>query len=555
MREMMGNARWRRTLIAPAVLAFMGAMPLSAPLSAQEPVARAHLDPTEVEVGEPFQLIVETSGVGAVEDVALPPLWFATVPREGALPVATEIATEGAPSRGVFTFTYSFVARLVGSQDVGSVRVTADGQRLQTEPLTLLVTVPEGADEVEPAPELEFARVYRQPGWPDLSDAPDSILARASLNTEEAWVGAGFALVVEVFGVSEMDGDPVLPDMSGFAERTSRAGGGTSIGGRYESVHRTYHFRALAKGEFEIGAVRVTVAGRTLLTEPITLKVGESPPEPVRSPEDLRAIATADKRRVYVGESVIVSYDVLARDGRGSSFGGWSINRTDTVVFPPLENVRVERLPTVRFPSQLGLVEGRSYRHASEHRVAFFPLQPGETTIPPALVRVQVHHRSGRFEDTQAEQQGSWTPMTLVTDAIPLEVVALPADGRPTSFQGHVGTLDVASWVDRTSMIVGDTVTLRVEVSGDWVRPGMPHPEIVFPAGFAVSDPEIEHEIPRTGDRVSGTRLYVYRLVANREGSFRIPSVAVSWFNPGAESYGTSGSEPFDLTVVSTGRE
>lgn len=54
-----------------------------------------------------------------------------------------------------------------------------------------------------------------------------------------------------------------------------------------------------------------------MLTEPVTLRGGRSPPEPVRVPEDLRATATADKRRVYVGEPVTVAYRVLAGDGGG----------------------------------------------------------------------------------------------------------------------------------------------------------------------------------------------------------------------------------------------
>lgn len=550
---------WSRRLPGVVALA-LAAMRVVAgsPLPAQEPAIRAYVEPEEVEVGEPFRLNVEVSGVREVEYVALPTgLWFASIPREGSLPVSTETTTtEGVQSVGVITFSYSFVARWAGSHEVGSVSVTADGRSLQADPFTMFVTIPEGAEELEPTTELNLSDLVMRPGYPDLSDAPGGVLAQASLNTEQVWLGAEFVLVVEVFGVSEMDDAPVLPDMSGFAERIAVFGRGASRGPEHPSVHRTYRFRALTTGEFEIGPVRVTAAGRTMLTEPITLRVGRSPPEPVRVPEDLRATATADKRRVYVGEPVTVAYRVLSRGGGGPGYGGgWSVDPSDTLVLPPLENLRVRRLPVWRGSWQRLAVGGRMYHNASEHRVAFAPLQPGETLIGPALLQVQIHQWSREFRGGRGRTQGTWTPMTLVTDAMPLEVVALPAESRPASFQGHVGTLSVVSWVDRTSMQVGDTVTVRVEVSGDWVGPETPHPVITFPPGFAISGPEIDHDIPRIGFDVGGTRLYVYRLVASREGSYRILPVEVSWFDPESESYGISNSGPFDLTVLSAGRE
>ena len=150
--------------------------------------------------------------------------------------------------------------------------------------------------------------------------------------------------------------------------------------------------------------------------------------------------------------------------------------------------------------------------------------------------------------------------MTLTTDSIPIEVVPLPAEGRPESFRGYVGRLGLVSRVDRTDMEVGDTLTFRLEVSRDVHGLAMPEPEIAFPAGFEVIEPEMDDTQSR-GNRQSAnrmlpseTRAYSYRLVATREGSFRIPSVEVSWFDAETESYGTARTQPFDLTVVGTAR-
>ena len=111
------------------------------------------------------------------------------------------------------------------------------------------------------------------------------------------------------------------------------------------------------------------------------------------------------------------------------------------------------------------------------------------------------------------------------------------------------------AWVDRTDAAVGDTVTLHVELSSGTHSSLMPTPQIVFPDGFEVSEPEISHSNPRTDDEGSNsTRLYVHRLIAKQEGTYQIPAFEVSYFDPVSESYGISRVGPFDLVVVSAAK-
>ena len=146
--------------------------------------------------------------------------------------------------------------------------------------------------------------------------------------------------------------------------------------------------------------------------------------------------------------------------------------------------------------------------------------------------------------------------MTLTTDPISIEVVPLPDEGRPESFRGHVGRVEMVAWVDRTEGEVGDTVTLYIELSGDGHSSFLPEPEIALPAGFDVSDPQVSVSDPRgSGGEQRGTRVYTYRLVANREGTYQIPAVEVSWFDSESESYGTSRAGPFEFTALRAGRE
>ena len=500
MTEMTRSARAR--LLLGATLCAVGAigLPTTGPLPAQEPSVRVHVEPAVAMVGEQIRLTIEVFGASEVEDPTdLRYSLFRFIDRrpDRALPFATEItAPPTGQVGGTVTFAYSLVANTAGSFEVGPFEVTADGRKLQTEPVTLLVT------------------------FPDLG----AISVRARVDRTEVEVMEEFELIVDVTPADAALAWPDLSDILDFAatERSER-GDGSMI----------FRLVATAPGTHEIGPIAFEVGEDVIKTEPVTL------------------VVVGD--RVYVGEPVIVTYRVLSRDMMG--FEGWRVEGDDTLVLPPHDNFRLQRLRSRRIRRERVSADGRRYRVASQHRVVFSPIEAGETAIKPAEFTVQVNQRSrvDAFEMNEAEREGTWTPMTIATEPVPIEVVPLPAEGRPGSFRGHVGRLEMASWIDRTDMEIGHTVTLRVEVSG--LSPVAPDPEFAFPAGFEVSEPEIGPVDRGDVSDLREARRYVYRLVANREGSQRIPLVEVSWFDLESQSYGTSSTEPFDVAVVGVTRE
>ena len=482
-----------------------------------EVAVRARLDPAEVKLGEGFELIVDVTNPHLRVEIPVPP-------------DVSRFARGRGFSRRDGRDVFRFVALTPGTHEIGPVEIPVGDDIHRSEPVTLVVL-----------------------------DAHRDIEARASLNTERAWVGGEFALMVEVAGVLEMDDPPVLPDMSAFAERVRGGSGGTTSGDDGPIAYRTYQYRATAPGEFDIGPVRVSAGGQTVMTDPIRFGIEAAPSEPVVPPEDLRVATTAEQRRVFVGEPVMVSYRVLSRGGPFRQ-GEWSAGDQDTLIMPLLNDFQVLRLESGNRDWWKRIsVDGRLYRAVSTHSVAFLPLRPGEVAIAPAEIVVQVNRRKPHswddYDRSRAARHGEWTPITLVSDAVPLDVVRLPTEGRPESFRGHVGQLEAAAWVDRTELQVGETLTLRIRITGHGHLRAMPVPEIPFPVGLEVSGPEIDHtDLADAGD-LQGSRLYVYQLVAQREGIYRIPALEVSWFDPESVSYGTSATEPFDITVTVAGRE
>lgn len=583
----------------------------------QNPSARAHVDPPELTVGETFQLVLEISGVRELEQVADPVVLQSfsrrAVPEGMTVDVRIGDATAGvAESR--FTVSFDFVAFAAGSFEVGPFRITADGQTLETQTVTVQVNPREQAEvtvEVWIAPErVSVGRTFTLSAeirgssfaehrfiLPDVFDFAESggggssatswnwglralvpgefvippvrvvdpdhtyesepltvviepapVVGQATVEAGSIWVGGEFNLKLEVTGARELDQEPVLPEIGAFAELVELVDSSASPPGMQgvSNVEREYRFRALRAGRFEIGPLRTSVDGQPMATDPISITVDEVPTLETDPPGSLVFVSVPDRTRAYVNEPVVVTYSLAHDRSRGLG------PRLGTRSWPSADGFRVlERQPWGGF-EDLHL-DGRSLEQDIVRRVTLLPREPGALIVDRGMVEARWVDRFGGWN--RATGRPEMTSIVLASEPFTLEVLPLPDEGRPASFRGHVGTLSVASGVDRTRVSVGETVTLEVEVSLEGHAETLTDPEIAFPDGFTVSEPEISTNSRESRGVLSGSRTYVYRLTAVDPGTYRIPAVEMSFFDAETESYGTARGHPFTITVVPAGRE
>ena len=597
-----------RVLAASLVASLSPVMVTTAEVRAQDPSVRAYLEPSEVDVGDQFRLVVEIRGAETIESVTIPER-FDIQPRARWGPAAdakVEHAEEGSPSR--FTLTYSLVAREPGLFEVGPFRIIADGRTLETQPLALLVNRNDsevvvqarfepsrvvvgdevtlsvevvgpvsGTSEFVPPDVFDFARFMGTTGsvshtnwnWSmgvfeegefiippvrvvdgdrtyeseplTLVVGPRPVSVEATLRSQSIWVGGEFAFELEVSGVSTLDEEPTIPLPDAVAELLGV--GERSIDYMEERLNRTYRFRARQAGEFEIGPMRIVADGQTMESQRISLVVDEVPTGDGDPPDELFFMGAPDKTLAYVNEPVVVEY-AISEETRTP--GPW----IGTKSWPSFEDFVVVELNRGRFRREV-VVDGRSYQRRLERRVALLPRRAGRLDLGAATVEARVMAR-GRA----AARSRGWSSMILTSEPHTLDVLPLPEAGRPESFRGHVGTLSAVSWVDRSRAEVGETVTLQVVVSVEGAVEALPDPEIGFPDGFVVfAEPEPGADAPRLRRGLRGTRTYTYHLTATTPGTYVIPAVEMSYFDPETEAYGTTRSHPFTITVVPAGAE
>ena len=387
------------------------------------------------------------------------------------------------------------------------------------------------------------------------------VTARAFLTPTTVGLNRQFVLNVEVTGTQRTDTDPELPVMGSFA-RYLGASSSTNMqminGVTTVSLIVQYRYQAVEEGTFDIGPVTVRAGGRVLGTEPVTLTVSAAPPPPPGagpppedpsgvSSEDLFVVAEVSKRRVYENEPVVVQYRLFTRVNVSS----YSITQT-----AGSEGFWVEDVPRTQSPQVEQVVrDGVPYATAVLKHVVLFPTGPGTRTVEPLSVeaRVRVQQRSrDPFEDffNRSSLFGSLVPTVVASDPVDIEVLPLPEAGRPESFTGLVGRLDVTASVDRADVETNEAVTLSVTVSGEGNLRALAAPTIDFSRDFEVFPPEVSESIDRSGTRISGTKTYNYVLIPRTPGEKTIPSIEMAYFDAGSGRYATAATDPLALEVT-----
>ena len=414
--------------------------------------------------------------------------------------------------------------------------------------------------------------------WAGANDGgvAQEVQARAYLSTPQVGVGRQFVVNVEVAGTQQLEGEPVLPAMDDFA-RYLGAGTSTSmqiVNGR-TSVSLTYQYRFLAtqEGDFEIGAVRVPVGGQVLETEPLTLVVSDAPSPTTGAgpgarpgagpgarpgagasaddsgaslaPDDLFVEGVVSKTRAFENEPVTVEYRLFTLVNVES----YSI--TD---LPLATGFLTEELEQPDSPTVERLIRnGREYVSAVIRRVVLFPTGPGRKTLDPLGLEAQVRVRNRSF-DPFGDIFGrglldSRVPVAVASRPIEIEVLPLPASGKPDSFGGHVGELVVSTSVDRAAVQANEAVTFRVEMEGTGNLRALSPPEIDFPAEFEVFPPEASARIAPGGGSLQGVRSFEYVLVPRVPGRLTLPPVEASSFDPGSRTYHSTRAGSIELVV------
>jgi hypothetical protein len=163
-------------------------------------------------------------------------------------------------------------------------------------------------------------------------------------------------------------------------------------GARSGSVSYSYYLQPRNLGKYTIGSASIVQNEKTFKTTPFNIEVIKGSTQPQKQDQDagvsneeiaknLFVKAEADKRRVYKGEQVTVTYKLYTRLNIASQM---SISK-----LPQYQGFWVEELETssnIMFTTEV--VDGKQFRVGVLKKAALFPAQTGELSVTPFELKV-----------------------------------------------------------------------------------------------------------------------------------------------------------------------
>ena len=349
-------------------------------------------------------------------------------------------------------------------------------------------------------------------------------------------------------------------------------------GGEGESTW-TYELVPTATGKFTIDAAKAKVNDSWLESNTITVEITNSGNVTANNSgttstskqnttgtattadagsNDIFLKAFVDKANPYLGEQIVVTYKIYTKipvsqygiDKIPAYTGFWSIDLTK------------DDKPA-QYTENIG---GAKYVVAEIRKIALFPQKSGVLKIDPLNVEcvVQIVTKqkyndpfANFFNDPFFSNFGnnmfntySNVKKTISSNALSVNVKALPVANQPADFKGSIGKYTFSATIDKKDVKTNDAINLNIKITGVGNISLIDKPDIDFPADLETYDPDIKENISKTGAGISGYKSFNYLIIPRNAGTFTIKPVNFCYFDLAKGSYVTLSSPEFKINVA-----
>lgn len=365
------------------------------------------------------------------------------------------------------------------------------------------------------------------------------------LDRSEATVQDTVTLRLKVSGAGSLRSAPRIQGLQNFTV----AAGGTSRHieiinfSKSEYIEYLYYIQAKSTGTFPIGPAEVHDGAKISRSNSVTLTIRAVPkPQGEGQAEGpLYLKAALSKASVYAEEPVV--YTLRLYQGLKVSYRSLEI--------PDIPGLSFKKIgEPIEYES---VIAGRPYK-VLELRYEIVPAKKGRYRIPPAVMAMAVYGADegrGGFPFTDPLFGMSRPrPHSATSNPLELSVSPVPAEGRPANYSSLVGSYRMSSQLDKDSVAAGDTasMTVTIEGRGNVSRiPDLSLPEIPGIKTYA-DQPDLKIEADDRGYR--GTKTMKWAFVPQKEGTYEIPALALSYFDTQARAYRTVRTPAHSLKVL-----
>ena len=331
---------------------------------------------------------------------------------------------------------------------------------------------------------------------------------------------------------------------SGTSSQTSFINGSVS-----RSTVFSYSLSPKKMGVFRVGPAVAEIDGKTYQSGTVEIKVTKSVSPnggATSSPNsNFKSEAFVDNKTPYVGQDILFTYRFYSK------------GRVEQARLGLPDFTGFSKEPADKERDYTKVINGIQW-HVSEVRYVLIPNSAGLLTIPPTTLQGAVVVPSQRRQedvDSFFEEpffgfnHGMLKPFLVTTESIPVQVQPLPTQGKPTDFTGLVGTFSISSNLSKSSVAVGDSTTLSVEIEGKGNIRDATLPPLNWPH-FKMYDDKPVLKVSGEGGKIEGTKSFKKALVPLQAGKEVLPPIPLSYFDVTEKKYKTISTKEQTLQVT-----
>lgn len=375
----------------------------------------------------------------------------------------------------------------------------------------------------------------------------------ASLDRDSVVIGESATLTLKFDGGTPkaIPVPPNVPNLQ-FTDRGTSQSFSLVNGQMSGSISETFEVVPSKPGDYLIPGLQAEVNGQILTSQPLKLTVVKAGAQSGENANQQLAFMKVfvPRPELYLGEVVAVQLQVFIRDGVANEEG----------ILQAIENYNGSALKAEGFSvlkaagAQRRRVQiGNAVFNVGTLVLAVTPVKTGTQTIdaftPTVSLQLPVaNQRRDAFDPFGMLQQYQERRVTLMAEAQSVNVLPLPVENRPASFNGAVGTFSLAESAGPTNVATGDPITVRVQISGHGVLDSLALPEQKAWENFKVYPPtaKIDSNDPLG---IDGTKTFEQVVVPQNSDIRALPPISFSFFNPDKKTYETLTRPAIALVV------
>lgn len=316
---------------------------------------------------------------------------------------------------------------------------------------------------------------------------------------------------------------------------------------RSEEMSISYVLRAKTTGMLSIGSGTIVVDGTEYRSQPLAIQVSDESPRK-NDPNDPYAIAArsafikaiTSKSTVYQGEPFVASYKL---------YFNADIGRFEILEQPDFTGFYKSDIEIKTIKQDREMYKGEQFNTGIINQMVLIPQRSG--SIRPGLVEIRLPTAIPTNRRDIFGRRMTQTVDQTSTDNFPgITVKPLPEKGKPSNFDGAVGDYSMDVSLSREELTANESVTLTIKISGtgNIKLVDIEKPEI--PSAFEAYDPKYSENITVNGSGMRGSKTYEYLLIPRYGGTYKIPEIKFSYFDPRKQRYETLTAPEREITVT-----